>query len=368
VAPAFSTGTQRDERHRLANLLFRAQFCTAAAHARSSFYGMLARDLAWIDRQHRGAVLGSMRVLAHMHTMNDEAVVEQLLEALLHQTRPPDAIVVVDNASTDRTLDRTFPENLTVIRNPENLGTSGAIRFGFAHALQHGFDWTWVFDADSVPELDALEKLIAFFERLSPAEQEQVCFLACCLTNAEGEVRHRPMTFVAGSNIEYPSVDLDAACTQCDCFIWTGSLFRMPAVAKIGLPSADYVLDVAEVEYGYRAQQLGLTSYMIHNAVTRQDVGRRPGVVVTRTWSIGRWKFPFREVSPIRTYYASRNLLYFWLYQCRPVRPRRAVRTIVQALIFSMSFVLRPVSHRHQLLASLRGLWDGLTARIERRY
>jgi GT2 family glycosyltransferase len=36
---------------------------------------------------------------------------------------------------------------------------------GFAHALEHGFDWVWIFDADSVPEPDALEKLLAFFER-----------------------------------------------------------------------------------------------------------------------------------------------------------------------------------------------------------
>src|ERR1700730_2219295 len=108
-----------------------------------------------------------MRVLAHIHTMNDAAVIEQVLDGLRRQTRPADAILIVDNASTDATLDRTFPENVTIIRNSENLGTSGAIRIGFAYALQHGFDWTWVFDADSVPKTDALEKLIAFLQRLS---------------------------------------------------------------------------------------------------------------------------------------------------------------------------------------------------------
>jgi hypothetical protein len=35
------------------------------------------------------------------------------------------------------------------------LGASGAIRVGFAYALEHGFDWSWVFDADSVPEPEA---------------------------------------------------------------------------------------------------------------------------------------------------------------------------------------------------------------------
>ena len=78
--------------------------------------------------------------------------------------------------STDGTLDRTFPERVTVVRNSTNLGTSGAIQMGFAQALEQGYDWTWVFDADSVPEPDALENLLAFFERLPPSEREQSLF------------------------------------------------------------------------------------------------------------------------------------------------------------------------------------------------
>jgi rhamnopyranosyl-N-acetylglucosaminyl-diphospho-decaprenol beta-1,3/1,4-galactofuranosyltransferase len=308
-----------------------------------------------------------MRVLAHVHTLNDAAVIEQVFEGLRRQTRPPDAIIIVDNGSTDATLERAFPESVTVIRNSENLGTSGAIRIGFAYALEHEFDWTWVFDADSVPEPDALENLIALFERLSPLEREKVCFLACRLMNAEGEVRHEPMMFSDSAVTRVP-IEPDATHARCDYFIWTGSLFRMPAVAQIGLPSADYVLDAAEIEYGYRARQLGLTGYVVQNGITHQDVGRGPGVVVSRIWNIGRWKFAFCEISPIRAYYASRNLLYFWLYQFRPLRARRLIHNIARSLAFPMSFALRPISHRRQLLATLRGLWDGLTAHMERRY
>ena len=308
-----------------------------------------------------------MRVLAHIHTMNDAAVIEQALEGLRRQTRPPDAIVIVDNASTDETLVRTFPENAAIIRNSQNLGTSGAIRIGFAHALQHEFDWTWVFDADSVPEPDALEKLLAFFERLSPSKRARVCFLACRLVNAEDEVRHEPVVFTDWS-IERAPGEPGAGYTECDCFIWTGSLFWMPAVAKIGLPSEDYVLDVAEVEYGYRARQLGLTSYMIHDAVTQQDVGRSPGMVVRKVLHIGRRKFAFRDTSPIRSYYATRNYVYFWLYQCQPRKPGGVLRAIIVGFLSPMGFVFRPVSHRPQLVASLRGLWHGLTAQMGRRY
>jgi GT2 family glycosyltransferase len=307
-----------------------------------------------------------MRVLAHVHTLNDAEVIEQALDALQRQTRPPDAIIIVDNASTDPTLDRRFPENATIVRNSTNLGTSGAIRIGFAHALEHQFDWTWVFDADSVPEPEALENLLAFFHCLPLSEQERVCFLACRLATATGEARDRPMIFTK-SSIAYVPLDSAKGHSECDCFIWTGSLFRMAAVAEIGLPSADYVLDVAELEYGYRARQLDFASYMVNSCVTHQDVGRSPGVV-TRTWHLGPLYFRLFEISPIRCYYHVRNMLYFWLYQCRPRRPRRVVRSIVHSLLFPRTFAIRPVSHGRHLIACLRGIWDGLTMHMERRY
>ncbi len=78
-----------------------------------------------------------MRVLAHIHTFNDAAVIEQALEGLRRQTRLPDAIVIVDNASTDGTLDKAFSEAVTIFRNSTNLGPSGAVGIGFDHALKH---------------------------------------------------------------------------------------------------------------------------------------------------------------------------------------------------------------------------------------
>ncbi len=308
-----------------------------------------------------------MRILAHVHTFNDAEVIEQALGALRRQTRPPDAIVIVDNASTDDTLDRTFPAGVTIIRNSINMGSSGAVGVGFAHALQREFDWTWVLDADSVPEPDALENLLDFFERLPPSEQEQVSFLACRLANGSGAIEeHRPI-ILTGSGIEFVPLDFDAGYCRCDCFIWSGCLFRMPAVVKIGLPCANYFIDLAELEYGYRAQQLGFAGYVVNRSLLHQDVGRPPGFA-TRTWRFGPFSFRLLELSPLRCYYYVRNMLYFWLYQYRPRRPRRVVRCIVHAVCYPRTFAVRPSTHGRHLIACLRGLWDGLTGHIERRY
>jgi GT2 family glycosyltransferase len=307
-----------------------------------------------------------VRVLAHIHTFNDSAVIENLLEGLRRQTRQPDAIIVVDNASTDDTLDRVFPPNVTIVRNSVNTGSCGGVHIGLAYGLDQGFDWTWVFDADSVPEPDALENLLAFYEGLTAAEQERICFLASNMATATGVPKDQPMIFT-NSGIEYVPFNSAAPAIKADFFIWSGLLFRMGAVREIGLPSRDYVIDFGELEYGYRAKQLGFESYMVNNAVVNQDVGRPPGVT-SRTARFGPLTFRYFEFSPIRSYYRVRNLLYFWLYECRPLRKRWVIRSIRSGLFFPRNFAFRPVSHRDHLIACLRGFWDGLTMHMERRY
>ena len=307
-----------------------------------------------------------MRVLAHIHTMNDAAVIGQLLAALRHQTRPPDAILIVDNASTDGTLDRTLSDAVTIVRNPENLGTSGAIRIGFAHALEQGFDWTWIFDADSVPQPEALEELLAFFEDLDPSNQEQVCFLAGLPLTAAHEIKEPPMSLEGGRMTRVPVASV-MGFTQCDCSLWSGSLFRMAAVARIGLPSADYMLDIAEIEYGYRARQLGLTSYVVHAGVIHHDVGRGPGAQ-HRPHRFGPISLRLYELSPARCYYSVRNMIYFWVYQYKPRSIAPVLRGIIQSLLTTVNFALMPISHRHHLIACMRGIRDGLTRHMERRY
>jgi rhamnopyranosyl-N-acetylglucosaminyl-diphospho-decaprenol beta-1,3/1,4-galactofuranosyltransferase len=307
-----------------------------------------------------------MRVLAHIHTFNEAAFIDQALEGLQRQIRRPDAIIIVDNGSTDGTVDRTFPENVTVVVNSADLGTSGSVGVGFTHALKHGFDWIWVLDADSVPKPDALANLLASFEGMALAEREEVCFLACRLATESNAAAHRPLAFTE-SGLKFVSPSPELGYCRCDLFIWSGSLFRMAAVAKIGLPSPDYFMDLSELDYGYRAMRLGFTSYVVESAVLHQDVGRTPGVA-TRFWRLGPLSIRLYEISPARCYYYVRNMLYFWLYQFRPARPLRIARTIVHAIVFPRTFAVRPYSHSRHLIACLRGLRDGLTGNMGERY
>mgnify|MGYP001174171613 CR=1 FL=1 len=105
----------------------------------------------------------SDRVVALVVTWNRRELLAESLRALQSQTRPPEAILVVDNASDDGTaelLSADFPD-VRVIRNPVNTGGAGGFATGLEHALAGECDAVWLMDDDTVPEPGALAALLA---------------------------------------------------------------------------------------------------------------------------------------------------------------------------------------------------------------
>jgi glycosyltransferase involved in cell wall biosynthesis len=125
-----------------------------------------------------------MKALGYIHTFNDEDVIDCALAALQRQTRPLDGIVLVDNNSTDGTLTRTFPPGVTILRHPENRGTSGAVASGFRFAMKHEYDWIWIIDADSAARPDALEILLDLYASFDRELRARTWLLASLAVDA----------------------------------------------------------------------------------------------------------------------------------------------------------------------------------------
>jgi rhamnosyltransferase len=306
-----------------------------------------------------------MRILGHIHTFNDEEVIERSLAALAAQTRPVDRILLVDNASRDGTLNKPFPAPVTVIRHQENLGTNGAVRTGFQYALEQGYDWVWVFDADTAPRPDALHRLMEYYEGLSQTDRTAVWLLSCLHVDPPGIVSCYASSFLTDRASPVPvggrrPVEIDAT-------IWSGSLYRMEAVRAVGLPSADYVLDWGEYEYGYRGTRQGYRAVMHPLSLVDHNIGGSPALRFS-TYHIGPWPLRMRELPPIRCYYLVRNLLYFWFYEYHVRTLHTVLPCVVRVAKLVLSFGLRPMSHRQELAACCRGIVDGIGRRMERRY
>jgi glycosyltransferase involved in cell wall biosynthesis len=89
---------------------------------------------------------------------NTERYVAEALTAILSQTHPPDEVIVVDDGSTDGTLDELarFRGEIRVVRQG-NLGVAGAMNRCFEESRG---EYVAKCDADDVWELDKLERQI----------------------------------------------------------------------------------------------------------------------------------------------------------------------------------------------------------------
>ncbi|MBA3732976.1 glycosyltransferase [Patescibacteria group bacterium] len=105
----------------------------------------------------------SMAVI--ISAFNEEKVINQTISTLLSSTYPNFEIIVVDDGSTDKTLEKvkeTFGENNRVqIYHQENSGKSTALNFGIAKTSA---DIVVSLDADTIFPPVALSKLARHFE------------------------------------------------------------------------------------------------------------------------------------------------------------------------------------------------------------
>ncbi|MGM0985695.1 MAG: glycosyltransferase family 2 protein [Pseudomonadota bacterium] len=103
------------------------------------------------------------KVLAVVLTYNRRELLRKCLDAIHAQTRACDGVIVINNASTDGTLE--FLESgcypgIKIYTLKENRGAAGGFNVGFRLAYDNGADQVWMMDDDVIPEPDALEKLL----------------------------------------------------------------------------------------------------------------------------------------------------------------------------------------------------------------
>ena len=105
-------------------------------------------------------------------------VIKDSIESILSQSYPPEEIIVVNDASTDKTQDilKSFGDKLTCLFLPRNSGPSRARNEGIKHAKT---EWIAFLDSDDLWEKDKLKKQIAYlnqypFYQILQSEEEWI--------------------------------------------------------------------------------------------------------------------------------------------------------------------------------------------------
>ncbi len=100
-----------------------------------------------------------MKVVAVVVTHNRLELLKRNIRCL-RQNKPLDAIVVVNNGSTDGTGDWLASQPGLHVLSQDNVGGSGGFYAGMREACSLSADWIWCMDDDVFPRQDCLERLL----------------------------------------------------------------------------------------------------------------------------------------------------------------------------------------------------------------
>lgn len=236
-----------------------------------------------------------MNTLAVIVTHNRCALLSRCIDHLLAQTRSPDAILVVNNGSTDGTLELLNGRNIPYLTQ-ENVGSAGGWHSGIQHAIDRKFDAVWLMDDDGFPDAGALRAL----------EAKMVSGVACASSVVVRE--DKPTHFVFPFPVLNPKgistilgiprklatmADLRQVATN-DTYpfahLFNGALVSLSAVYQVGNVDRDYFIYGDEVDYFFRLRKAGPVISVLDAVHYHPDVSSRP-------------------FSPVKLYYYVKNSL-----------------------------------------------------------
>jgi GT2 family glycosyltransferase len=292
---------------------------------------------------------------------NGADVLARHIDALKRQTRTINEIVVVNNASTDETLDllRTKYPEVTVLNEFVNGGVGGGYAAGLAYAvLKKKYDWVWLFDQDSLPSEDGLEKLLSGLQRLDGIS-ENTAILAPVCRDSQG-AQTCPGLLWRDGHIVPVAGNASKHITLVDLVISSGSLIRKEAIEAAGVPRADFFMDFVDYEHCLRLRRHGFNIAVVDDSLLHHTLGEPAKFRI-----LGRTKY-WADHVPWREYYKTRNEIYTtWHYfpewKVRALTVYRLARHTVVVLVFG--------KRRLACLGMIgRGFLDGLKRRLGIRF
>ena len=227
-------------------------------------------------------------VAAVVVTYNRAELLARCLDGLAEQRRRPDAVIVVDNASSDGTrelLDTRDDPGLVTIHSEENLGGAGGFHLGVQAAYDQGFDRIWLMDDDVVPDPDCLAVLMDHSGPALTAVREdlqgRLCEKAATSFDLASPLAIRPKRETVEQR--YGSRAAMPAEVPLHNVAFEGFLVKREVVAAVGLPDPGFFIFYDDVDFALRTRRAGFPIVALRDAVlVRQlDFDQQHD---TRTW------------------------------------------------------------------------------------
>lgn len=285
-----------------------------------------------------------MMVVASMNLKDDTIT---CLDSLIQAGAVPEQIIVVDNASTDGTVEAIrgrYQDKISIIANPENIGLAGASNRGAALAYQKGAEWILLLNNDTefAPDFfTQIEKAIDLgkgYQLFHPAvmyysDPEMIWHMGS--KRIPGTLIYKDIYQGKRYSPDWPDlIPVDAASS---CAL----LIKREAYEKIGLFDPKFFIYWEEVDLCWRAYLAGFHVAAMPKVKMWHKVSKTMNRVKART-----------------RYLQTRNQLYFYRKNTRGLqRPVMLLFSIYKSIVNGIRDLL---NHQPELIRSMADGWrDG---------
>ncbi|MEJ1237900.1 glycosyltransferase [Chryseolinea sp. T2] len=284
-----------------------------------------------------------MKLLVGIVTFNRCATLLNSIKEHVNSHIDESNILVVDNNSDDGTQEQLklqFPK-IRLVQNPENIGSAGGFAVAMQYALEHQYDYIWLYNDDSHPKSGAKELMATALQDLESKSEKIGMLKMGMLRNGKSEASYwrgkRITKWVEKSNIPIKT----------DLITFDGCIINVGVIRQIGTCDARFFMGVYEFDFCLRALDAGYEIYTLPAGLIEDPkMGSAKGVPA--------W----------RMYYVTRNQLYFAL-------KRKSFSAVSSFALLEAkkiaSIVFTQDNKRLRLRMKIKALIDGATGRMGKR-
>ena len=288
-------------------------------------------------------------------TFNRLKKLKHALECYDKQTVPFRTLIVVDNHSTDGTIEflrdwetQNADYKKVVIYLPNNVGGSGGFYEGEKYAVEHDADWAYISDDDAYPEERLVEKFQLFYDQHSNEKMSAVC---AAVTYINGEIIDWTRGHIAIKNnrfLETPATkdEYSSPYFEFNAISYVGAFISINAMKQVGLVNPDFFIYQDDIEHSIRLSKYA-PMYCVPDLKVAHDTD-----ILTQMTDEDKKRILWKE------YYLARNYIYMIIHHYPAIK---------NAEILHKLDSIR--SHRDSSMTiaekmRLEGVWDAIHGRL----
>ncbi|MCI1647900.1 MAG: glycosyltransferase family 2 protein [Bacteroides sp.] len=207
------------------------------------------------------------RVCTIIVTYNRLELLKGTICAVQKQSYKSD-VVVVNNGSTDGTLEYLESLQDIIAINQSNLGGAGGFFVGIKYAVENDYDYVWIMDDDVLPSKDSLEMLTS--ELFSLEEEDKIGFVCSKVVNLDGDPVNLPQINTKQKATGYPfwCEKLEDGIVRVSSATFVSVLFPCSIVLKVGLPFKEFFIWGDDTEFTLRISKL-YPCYLVGKSIVK---------------------------------------------------------------------------------------------------